>query len=81
MEMLSTPDWDKRRKGIKVFKAQGNRINDLSSLVTVCEGFKNDAKIDGWRLDEIDLRDNEIQKLSPEIGLLPLDVLLVEGNT
>jgi len=29
----------------------------------------------------LDLRDNEIGKLPAELGLLPLDVLLVDGNT
>lgn len=81
IETLIVPDWDKRRKGLKVFKAQGNRINTLDEIGTVCDGFKNDAKIDGWRLEEIDIRDNDIQKLPPAIGLLPLDVLLVDGNT
>jgi Leucine-rich repeat (LRR) protein len=80
VESLFIPDWDKRRKGLKVFKAQGNRIANLDSVVRVCEGWKGDAKVDGWRLEEIDLRDNEVQKLPPELGLLPLDVLLVEGN-
>ena len=29
----------------------------------------------------MDLRDNEIGKLPAELGLLPLEVFLVEGNT
>lgn len=77
---LFIPDWDMRRKGLKVFKAQGNRISDLDGLSRVCDGWKNEAKVDGWRLEEMDLRDNEIPKLPAELGLLPLDVLLVEGN-
>lgn len=77
---LLMPDWDKRRKGLKVFKAQGNSIENLDGIIAVCGGWKNDGKVDGWRLEEMDLRDNAIQKLPAELGLLPLDVLLVEGN-
>ena len=32
-------------------------------------------------METLDLRDNEIGKLPAELGLLPLDIFLVEGNT
>ncbi|KZT41807.1 hypothetical protein SISSUDRAFT_1016912 [Sistotremastrum suecicum HHB10207 ss-3] len=79
-DALIIPDWDKRRKGLKVFRLQGNRLADIEALEAVAEGWKDEKKVDGWRLEELDLRENEIAKLPPTLGLLPLDVLLVEGN-
>ena len=36
--------------------------------------------VKGWKLEELDVRDNEIGRLPAEVGLLPMDVFLVDGN-
>ena len=33
-----------------------------------------------WMLEELDLRDNEIGRLPAKLGILPLEVFLVDGN-
>jgi Leucine-rich repeat (LRR) protein len=69
------------RRGLRHLRLRGNRISDLDGFVTVAEQFKGNREVPGWKMEELDLRDNEIGKLPPELGLLPLDVLLVDGNT
>ncbi|KAG2362535.1 hypothetical protein BDR07DRAFT_1484740 [Suillus spraguei] len=46
----------------------------------IAELFKGNRSVPDWKLEELDLRDNEISKLPAELGLLPLDVFLVDGN-
>ncbi|KAJ7052630.1 hypothetical protein C8F01DRAFT_1170649 [Mycena amicta] len=75
--VLSTP----HRAGLRSLILRGNRINLLDPFQELAMRFKNNRQVPGWTLEELDLRDNEIGKLPPEIGLLPLDVLLVDGNT
>ena len=69
------------RRGLRHLRLRGNRISDLDGFVVVAEQFKGNREVAGWKMEELDLRDNEIGKLPPELGLLPLDVLLVDGNT
>jgi len=69
-----------QRKGLKQLRLRGNRLNELDGLQGVADLFKGNREVPGWKLDELDLRDNEIGKLPPELGLLPLDVFLVDGN-
>lgn len=69
------------RKGLKHLRLRGNRLTDLDGLQGLAELFRGNRDVPGWCLDELDLRDNEIGKLPPELGLLPLDVFLVDGNT
>ena len=69
------------RRGLRHLRLRGNRISDLDGFVAVAEQFKGNREVAGWKMEELDLRDNEIGKLPPELGLLPLDVLLVDGNT
>lgn len=76
--ILSAPP---RRKGLKQLRLRGNRLSDLTGLQGVAELFKGNREVPGWNLDELDLRDNEIGRLPPELGLMPLDVFLVDGNT
>ncbi|KAG9008845.1 hypothetical protein FRB94_012814 [Tulasnella sp. JGI-2019a] len=66
-------------RGLKVLRARGNAINDVGGLVEVAERFGR-GESDGWRGEEVDVRDNQIPKLPPVLGLLQLDVFLVEGN-
>ncbi|KAG8922123.1 hypothetical protein FRC01_014449 [Tulasnella sp. 417] len=72
-------DGEGKRRGLKVLRLKGNSIADVEGLVEVAELFGR-GEIEGWRGEEIDIRDNQIPKLPPVLGLLQLDVLLVEGN-
>ena len=46
----------------------------------LAESFRGNRAVPEWKLEELDLRANEIGKLPPELGLLLLDVFLVDGN-
>ena len=68
------------RKGLRHLRLRGNRISDLDGFLGLAEAFKGNRDVVDWMLEELDVRDNEIGKLPPELGLLPLDVFLVDGN-
>jgi Leucine-rich repeat (LRR) protein len=68
------------RTGLRHLRLRGNRITTLDGFQEVAEIFKGHRSVPDWKLEELDLRDNEISKLPPELGLLPLDVFLVDGN-
>lgn len=70
----------RERKGLRQLHIRGNRIADLDGFRDIGMLFKGNRSVSGWGLEELDLRDNEIGKLPAEVGLLPLDVLLVDGN-
>ena len=78
---LLIPDLARKTKGLKTLRVRGNKIHDLMGLEAVAQVLKSEGRVEVWRLEELDLRDNEIAKLPPMLGYLPLDVLLVEGNT
>lgn len=69
-----------RRKGLKSLRLRGNKLADLTGLEDMAAIVRKEGKVEGWRLEELDLRENEIAKLTPILGFLPLDVMLVEGN-
>ncbi len=69
------------RQGLRHLRLRGNRITELDGLVALAVGFKGNRDVPECKLEELDLRDNEIGRLPPELGLLPLDVFLVDGNT
>jgi Leucine-rich repeat (LRR) protein len=69
------------RKGLRHLRLRGNRISELDAFLGLAEAFKGNRDVVDWKLEELDVRDNEIGKLPPELGLLPLDVFLVDGNT
>ena len=71
---------DSGRVGLRVLGLRGNRITGLEGFEGLAEMFKGHREVPEWKLDELDLRDNDISRLPPEMGLLPLDVFLVEGN-
>ncbi|KAG6820087.1 hypothetical protein H0H93_005516 [Arthromyces matolae] len=75
--ILSAPG----RHGLKQLFLRGNAISELDGFQGLAQAFKGNRQVPDWKLDELDLRDNEIGKLPAELGLLPLDVLLVDGNT
>ncbi|KAF7793723.1 hypothetical protein EIP86_004839 [Pleurotus ostreatoroseus] len=68
------------RKGLRHLRLRGNRITELDGFQGLAEMFKGNRDVPTWKLEELDLRDNEVGKLPAEIGLLPLDVFLVDGN-
>lgn len=69
------------RLGLRHLRLRGNRIAELDGFLGLAEGFKGNRNVPECKLEELDLRDNEIGKLPAELGLLPLDVFLVDGNT
>jgi Leucine-rich repeat (LRR) protein len=82
--ILSTADApsppQQQRNGLRYLRLRGNKLTELDGLQGIAERFKGNRELPAWKLEELDLRDNEISKLPPELGLLPLDVFLVDGN-
>ena len=74
--ILSSP----HRKGLRHLRLGGNKFSELDGFLNLAEAFKGNRNVPEWKLEELDLRDNEIGKLPPELGLLPLEVFLVDGN-
>ena len=66
---------------LRQLELSSNRITDLEGFIGLAEMFKGNQEVQRWRMETLDLRDNEIGKLPAELGLLPLEVFLVEGNT
>ena len=66
---------------LRQLELSSNRLADLEGFVGLAGMFKGNREVQRWRMETLDLRDNEIGKLPAELGLLPLDVFLVEGNT
>ena len=66
---------------LRQLELSSNRLTDLEGFVGLAEMFKGNREVQRWKMETLDLRDNEIGKLPAELGLLPLDVFLVEGNT
>ncbi|GAA5826020.1 hypothetical protein JCM5353_008998 [Sporobolomyces roseus] len=57
-----------------------NKISDISDLCSL--GQQVEGKEASWRLEELDLSDNEIARLPPVLGLLPHSLIVsVSGNT
>ena len=65
---------------LKQLELSSNKITDLEGFVGLAGMFKGNREVQRWKMETLDLRDNEIGKLPAELGLLPLDVFLVEGN-
>jgi hypothetical protein len=70
-----------KRVPLRQLQLSSNKLTDLEGFVGLAEMFKGNREVQRWKMETLDLRDNEIGKLPAELGLLPLDVLLVEGNT
>jgi Leucine-rich repeat (LRR) protein len=68
------------RRGLRHLRLRGNKITDLDEFRGIAQLFRGNRDVPAWKLEELDLRDNEINKLPPELGLMPLDVFLVDGN-
>ncbi|KAG1814486.1 hypothetical protein EV424DRAFT_1630380 [Suillus variegatus] len=80
LSSLILADNSNGRKGLRHLRLRGNRIDGLDAFQGIAELFKGNRSVPDWKLEELDLRDNEISKLPAELGLLPLDVFLVDGN-
>jgi hypothetical protein len=74
--VLSSPT----RPGLRQLILRGNRIEGLEGFEALANRFKGNRDVPEYKLEELDLRENEIGRLPPILGLLPLDVFLVEGN-
>jgi len=66
---------------LRQLELSSNKIVDLEGFVGLAEMFRGNREVQRWKMETLDLRDNEIGKLPADLGLLPLDVFLVEGNT
>lgn len=70
------------KPGLRVLELRGNKLTSLDAFASFASlHFKGNRVVGEWKLEELDIRDNEIPKLPAEMGLLPLEVFLVEGNT
>ncbi|KAJ8516622.1 hypothetical protein ONZ45_g6091 [Pleurotus djamor] len=78
--LLSDPSAAPPRKGLSHLRLQGNKISHLDGFTEIAEQFKGNRDVPTWKMEELDVRDNELAKLPPTLGLLPLDVFLVDGN-
>ncbi|KAL5504324.1 hypothetical protein ACEPAH_8398 [Sanghuangporus vaninii] len=68
------------RKGLKILRLRGNKISSLEAFEQVAGLFRGNRQLPEWGFEELDVRDNEISKLPPLLGLIPMDVCLVDGN-
>lgn len=66
---------------LRQLELSSNKITDLEGFVGLAEMFRGNREVQRWKMEKLDLRDNEIGGLPAELGLLPLEVFLVEGNT
>ncbi|KAJ9114334.1 hypothetical protein QFC22_005786 [Naganishia vaughanmartiniae] len=66
--------------GLKRLLIRGCRITDISSLVKVAEELHAGVWKGNLRLEEVDIRDNLVERLEPILGSLPLRQFLVENN-
>ena len=62
--VLLTPNASDKRKGLTTLRLRGNKLSSLDPLEELGAAWKSGGGIEGWRGEEIDLRDNEIGKAS-----------------
>ena len=68
---LFTPDEGAKRKGLKVLRVRGNRVDSLETLEELAGAWRSGSGIEGWRGEEIDLRDNELIKVRVSAQSVP----------
>ncbi|KAH9970631.1 hypothetical protein BGW80DRAFT_1329003 [Lactifluus volemus] len=75
------------RAGLRRLGLCGNKIEELNGLRELAQVVFNEEGGDsvasmrsGWTLEELDVRENSIAVLPGELGLLPLDLFLVDAN-
>jgi hypothetical protein len=73
-----------RRAGLRRLCVCGNKIGELDGLQELAQAVfgadGNDERRKRWTLEELDVRENAIAVLAGELGLLPLEIFLVDGN-
>jgi hypothetical protein len=70
------------RPGLRALRLRGNAFEDLDGFAELAGRlFRGHRVVPEWRLEELDVRDNALARLPGELGMLPLDVFLVDGNT
>ena len=77
-----------RRAGLRRLCLCGNKIGELEGLRELAQAVfgaaaaaaEGDDRRVRWTLEELDVRENSIAVLAGELGLLPLDIFLVDGN-
>lgn len=79
-KLLLSSDGESRR-GLRILRLRGNRLTNLDGFDALATMFKGNRQVPEWKLEEFDVRDNDISKLPVNLGMLPLDVFLVDGNT
>ncbi|KZV66330.1 hypothetical protein PENSPDRAFT_585458 [Peniophora sp. CONT] len=86
LSALVLADGSSGRAGLRALRLRGNRLENLGGLAMLArtafvDGAEDKDGIRGrWTLEELDVRDNALEALPGELGLLPLEVFLVEGN-
>ena len=77
------------RAGLRRLCLCGNKIEELEGLRELARAVfgaekDGDGEEEGrrkkWSLEELDVRENSIAVLAGELGLLPLEIFLVDGN-
>jgi hypothetical protein len=74
-----------RRAGLRRLCLCGNKIVELEGLRELARSVfgaddGEDERRKRWTLEELDVRENSIAVLAGELGLLPLEIFLVDGN-
>lgn len=66
--------------GLRRLCLQGGRIENLDGLVEVATKVREGMWTSEMRLEELDLRDNAVEKLPRVLGFIPVNIFLVDGN-
>lgn len=61
---LMIPDAEKKRKGLTTLRLRGNRLSSLEPVEELASKWHGGGSVEGWRGEELDLRDNEIGRVS-----------------
>ena len=72
-----------QRAGLRRLCLCGNKIEELEGMRELAQavfGDGDDERRKRWTLEELDVRENSIAVLAGELGLLPLEIFLVDGN-
>lgn len=69
------------RRGLKHLRLRGNRLENLNGFKAIASSFNvSKSTAADWTLEELDVGYNNIEELPCELGVLPFNLLSVEGN-